>query len=365
MRSSSSRSRRRMRSSSSCSARRRSAACASTSARADGERLLERLARARRAGAGAPRAAPRSRPRAGPRRPRSAASASETSCFCRCASSAMRELRRLGRAVEVLRPAGEPLLDLRLRRGQRFGERGGDVALALGELAPVLLRELALFLDEQRDRVGARARERALELGGAVLGFCSTSARRRACASARCASICSARRARARSASARRRGERAAGEAAGGDRELARVRVAEREAEPGGDRGAELERGQRDERGARQEAQRGAGERERGDTDSGGEDDVEGGRQRHRPMVGRSAGPGQQERPGQQRQRGGEQLRAPASAGLRAPLGSPRLPARDAHLGRERPLREAREDRERRRERPPRRASARPRRSTP
>ena len=77
-------------------------------------------------------------------------------------------LRRLGRAVEILRPRREPLLDLRLRRRQRLGERCDDLALTVGELASTLLRDLALFLDEHRDRVGARARERPLELFGAV-----------------------------------------------------------------------------------------------------------------------------------------------------------------------------------------------------
>ena len=44
------------------------------------------------------------------------------------------------------------------------------------------------------------------------------------------------------------------------------------------------------------------------DTDSGGEDDVEGVGQLHRPHGRGSAGPGQQQRPGQQRERDGEQL---------------------------------------------------------
>ncbi len=83
----------------------------------------------------------------------------------------MRRLRRLGRAVEVLRPRCEPLLDLRLRRRQRLGERRDDLSLTVGELAATLLRDLALFLDEHRYRVGARARKRPLELFGAVRGF--------------------------------------------------------------------------------------------------------------------------------------------------------------------------------------------------
>ena len=78
------------------------------------------------------------------------------------------QFRRIGCTVKVLRPAGEALLDLCLRRCQRLRERGGDRALTLRELAAVVLGELTLLLDEQGHGVGTRARECALELGSAI-----------------------------------------------------------------------------------------------------------------------------------------------------------------------------------------------------
>src|SRR5581483_5654580 len=77
--------------------------------------------------------------------------------------------RRVGDAIEILRPAGEPLLDLRLRRRQSARQRRTGLALALGELAAVLLGELPLLLDEERHRIGAGARQGALELRCTVL----------------------------------------------------------------------------------------------------------------------------------------------------------------------------------------------------
>jgi len=77
-------------------------------------------------------------------------------------------LGRLGRTVEILRPRREALLDLHLRRRERRGQRRGDVPLAVGELGAALLRDLALFLHQQRDRVGPGTSERSLELFGAV-----------------------------------------------------------------------------------------------------------------------------------------------------------------------------------------------------
>ena len=81
------------------------------------------------------------------------------------------QLGRLCGAVEILRPAGESLLDLRLRIGQRLGKRGGEGLLALGKLAAVILGKLAFFLDEQGHRVRPRASERALEFRGASFGL--------------------------------------------------------------------------------------------------------------------------------------------------------------------------------------------------
>ena len=74
-------------------------------------------------------------------------------------------------AIEVLRPAGEALLDLRLRGRQRLGERGGERVLALRELAAVVLAELSLLLDQERHRIRACTGERALELLRARLGL--------------------------------------------------------------------------------------------------------------------------------------------------------------------------------------------------
>src|SRR5581483_6520739 len=65
--------------------------------------------------------------------------------------------------------AGEPLLDLRLRRRQAARQRRTGLALALGELAAVLLGELPLLLGEERHRIGAGARQGALELRCTVL----------------------------------------------------------------------------------------------------------------------------------------------------------------------------------------------------
>src|SRR5437868_4011169 len=77
-------------------------------------------------------------------------------------------LRRVGDTVEVLRPPGEPLLDLCLRGGQGRGERCSDLTFALGVFTAVVLCELSLLLDEEGHRVGARARERPLQLGSAI-----------------------------------------------------------------------------------------------------------------------------------------------------------------------------------------------------
>ena len=77
-------------------------------------------------------------------------------------------LRYLGGAVEILRPAGEALLDLGLNLGELRRERGGDRALLLFRDGAPLLCEPPLLLLEEGARVGARAGEGELELGRRV-----------------------------------------------------------------------------------------------------------------------------------------------------------------------------------------------------
>ena len=193
------------------------------------------------------------------------------------------QLGRLRGAVEILRPAGESLLDLRLRVGERLGERSSESALALRELASVLLAELALLVGEQGHRVGPRAGERALELRGASFGLALDEGLQAGLRLREMRVRLFGLNERAVKRDCGRRGERAAQETARCDGELARMRVAQRECEPGADRGSELDRGKRDEREPGEEAHRGTGERERGDADTDGEDDVEGVCQQHRP----------------------------------------------------------------------------------
>ena len=82
-------------------------------------------------------------------------------------------LRRLGGAIEILRPLGEPVFDLRLNFVELLAEGGRRVVLPLGDERPALLGDLALLFFEQRARVGACARKRELELGPerALLAF--------------------------------------------------------------------------------------------------------------------------------------------------------------------------------------------------
>src|SRR2546430_14175939 len=54
-------------------------------------------------------------------------------------------LRHVRRAIEILRPPGEPLLDLALGYGERLGHRCREVALALRELAPMVVCDLSLL----------------------------------------------------------------------------------------------------------------------------------------------------------------------------------------------------------------------------
>jgi hypothetical protein len=56
---------------------------------------------------------------------------------------------RVGDSVEVLRPAGEPLLDLRLDLVQLVAESRGRIVLPLRDQRPALLRDLPLLLLQQ------------------------------------------------------------------------------------------------------------------------------------------------------------------------------------------------------------------------
>ena len=115
--------------------------------------------------------------------------------------------------------------------------------------------ELAFFLDEQRHRIGAGAGERALELGGAVLGLLLDERTQPSLGLGEMRIDLLAVDERVAQRNRGCCGEQAARETAGRDGEFARVRVAEREEEPRADRGSELERGQRDQRKAREKAQ--------------------------------------------------------------------------------------------------------------
>jgi hypothetical protein len=188
-----------------------------------------------------------------------------------------------GRLVEILRPAGEPLLDLPLRGRQRLRQRRSGVPLALGELAPALFGDLPLLLDELRDRVGAGARQGVLELRGARLGLTvDDRPQLRLGVDEICVDRLGALE-RALQQHCRVDGDEAAGQAARRDRELALVRAAQREHDPGGERGTELEERQRAQRGPGKLPPLCADDGKRGDGDPRSEDDVEDGRQRHRP----------------------------------------------------------------------------------
>src|SRR5215472_11080826 len=64
-------------------------------------------------------------------------------------------LRRLGCAVEILRPLGEPVLHLSLNLAELVAECRGCVVLALGDELPALLGDLPLLLLQHRARVRA------------------------------------------------------------------------------------------------------------------------------------------------------------------------------------------------------------------
>ena len=149
----------------------------------------------------------------------------------------------------------------------------------------MLVGDTSLPLGEHRDRVRTRAGKRALELRSARRGFTGDECTKgrlglheigvhRVHASQR-----------ALQEECRHGGDEAACEPACGERELAGMVVPQCEGQPGGHGRPELENRERDERRSRQEAQHGTGKCERGDTDAGGEDDVEDARQHHRPMV--------------------------------------------------------------------------------
>ena len=74
----------------------------------------------------------------------------------------------IGGAVEVARPLLETSFDLLLRLGEGLRQRTRRLLLALDEERAPLVGDAALLVREQRDRVGTGARERSLELRGAV-----------------------------------------------------------------------------------------------------------------------------------------------------------------------------------------------------
>src|ERR1700694_2544585 len=65
-------------------------------------------------------------------------------------------------------PARESLLDLALHLGEGFSKPSAEALLALPEIGPPSLRQAALLVGERRKGVGARARERSLEIAGAL-----------------------------------------------------------------------------------------------------------------------------------------------------------------------------------------------------
>ena len=73
-------------------------------------------------------------------------------------------LRRLGDPIEILRPAPQPLLDLRLNLVQLLGEHRRRLVLPLPHEGAPFLRDLPLLFLQQRARVGAGAGQRQLEL---------------------------------------------------------------------------------------------------------------------------------------------------------------------------------------------------------
>ena len=72
------------------------------------------------------------------------------------------------RAVEILVPRREPLLDLALHLGERLGEPVAQPLLALLEGAAPRLGEAALLLRVRGQRIGSRAGERPFDLAGSA-----------------------------------------------------------------------------------------------------------------------------------------------------------------------------------------------------
>ena len=70
-------------------------------------------------------------------------------------------------ALEVGVQLGDPVRDALLDLGERLAELRAGGVFPLGEGSAARLADLALLRDELRERVGAGARERPLELGGA------------------------------------------------------------------------------------------------------------------------------------------------------------------------------------------------------
>src|SRR6185437_11927437 len=183
----------------------------------------------------------------------------------------------------------EPLLDLRLRRRQRLGERGGDRTLALRELAAVVIGKLPLLLDELRDGIRAGAGERALEVDGALGNLLLDELAQAGLRLAQMRVDLLTADQHALESKCSRRSEHAAQQPAGSDGKLARMRVTHRKHDPCGEGCGGLERCERDERGPGKLPTRGTCKRQCGDRDSRGEDDVEGVRQLHRTIVGAQA----------------------------------------------------------------------------
>ena len=73
-------------------------------------------------------------------------------------------LEALLRAVEVVSPGAQPLVDPARGDRERFRELHAGSAFALGELAPPLVGDLPLLLDERRERVGTHPGETRLQL---------------------------------------------------------------------------------------------------------------------------------------------------------------------------------------------------------
>src|SRR5579864_525563 len=190
-------------------------------------------------------------------------------------------LHRVRAAVEVEPPLGESLRHLCLRLRERLDERRGELALAVDEGRSPALRNAALLLGEDGDRIGARAGERVLELCRA-LGRRRVEQLLKACL--RCSDV---RLGRGRTVERPLDDERGGGgegacsDASCGDRELARSAVMDRVLDPGGYGAGDDAKRHADEDLPREPAQRGSHERQCAHDGGERESDLEAGRQRH------------------------------------------------------------------------------------